>query len=83
MGVCRKACRSPDMMKKKLLNTMIAGLMAASHARRAAPGDEIVSTATDQHSVAVTIYNDNLALVKDARRVRLARHINRLARAEG
>lgn len=66
-------------MKKKLLNTMVAGLMAASHAGWAAPGDEIVSTATDQHSVAVTIYNDNLALVKDARRVRLARDINRLA----
>ncbi|MDO9636278.1 MAG: DUF4139 domain-containing protein, partial [Thiobacillus sp.] len=66
-------------MKKKLLNTMVAGLMAASHAGWAAPGDEIVSTATDQHGVAVTIYNDNLALVKDARRVRLARDINRLA----
>ena len=67
------------MMKKKLLNTMIAGLVVAAHAGWAAPLDEIVSTASDQTSVAVTIYNDNLALVKDARRVRLGRDFNRLA----
>ena len=45
----------------------------------AAPGDEIVSTGADQTGVAVTIYNDDLALVKDARRVRLGRDLNRLA----
>ncbi len=67
------------MMKKKLLNTMIAGLLTASQASWAAPRDEVVSTASDQHSVAVTIYNDNLALVKDARRVKLARDLNQLA----
>src|SRR5512143_2189373 len=67
------------MMKKKPLSMLIAGLMAVSHASWAAPRDEIVSTASDQHSVAVTIYNDNLALVKDARRVRLARDFNVLA----
>lgn len=67
------------MVKKKLLNTMIAGLVAASPASWAAPRDEIVSSAADQHGMAVTIYNDNLALVKDARRVTLARDINRLA----
>jgi len=68
-----------DMLKKKLLNTMIVGLMAASPASWAAPREEIVSTASDQQSVAVTIYNDNLALVKDARRVGLARDFNQLA----
>jgi hypothetical protein len=31
-------------------------------------------TQADQASVAVTIYNENLALVKDRRRVTLARH---------
>jgi len=67
------------MMKHKLLNTLIAGLLAASHASWAAPRDEIVSTVSDQHGMAVTIYNDNLALVKDARRVKLARDINQLA----
>ena len=66
------------MMKKKLLNTMIAGLIAASHASWAAPREALVTTAADQHSVAVTIYNDNLALIKDARRVRLARDMNQL-----
>jgi hypothetical protein len=45
----------------------------------AAPRDETVSTAVDQSSVAVTIYNDNLALVKDARRVKLAHNLNQLA----
>jgi hypothetical protein len=67
------------MMKRKLLNTMIAGLLFASQANWAAMPDEIVSTAADQQSVAVTIYNDNLALVKDERRVRLAHDLNRLA----
>jgi hypothetical protein len=66
-------------MKKRLLSTMLAGWMIAGQASGAAPHDEIVSTATDQHSVAVTIYNDDLALVKDARRVRLARDFNQLA----
>ena len=66
------------MMKKKLLNTMIAGLIAASHASWAAPREALVTTAADQQSVAVTIYNDNLALIKDARRVRLARDMNQL-----
>ncbi|MHB1214616.1 MAG: DUF4139 domain-containing protein [Thiobacillus sp.] len=67
------------MTKTKLLNTMVAGLLVASHASGAAPRDESVSTPADQHDVAVTIYNDNLALVKDARRVRLARDLNLLA----
>ena len=66
------------MMKKKLLNTMIAGLIAASHASWAAPREALVTTAADQQSVAVTIYNDNLALIKDARRVALARDMNQL-----
>lgn len=45
----------------------------------ALPRDETVSTAADQSSIAVTIYNDNLALVKDARRVKLAHDLNQLA----
>ncbi len=66
------------MTKRTLLNALVAGALAAAHPVHAAPG-EIVSTAADQHGVAVTIYNDNLALVKDARRIRLARDFNRLA----
>jgi len=60
------------------LSALIAGAFAAS-APHAAPRDEIVSTVADQKSVAVTIYNDNLALVKDARQVKLDRDLNRLA----
>ncbi len=67
------------MTNKRLLNTMIAGLLAASHASGAAPRAEIVSTASDQQGMAVTIYNDDLALVKDARRVELTRGDNQLA----
>jgi hypothetical protein len=67
------------MLKKKLLAMTIAGLLGVSPTGWAAPRDEIVSTAADQTGVAVTIYNDNLALVKDARRVRLARDFNQLA----
>jgi hypothetical protein len=66
------------MKKKKPLCTLIAGLMLAAHASWAAPRAEVVSTAADQQAVALTIYNDNLALVKDARRVTLARDVNQL-----
>ncbi len=48
----------------------------------AAPVDqrgEHVTTALDQKELAVTIYNDDLALVKDARRVNLEREFNKLA----
>ena len=48
----------------------------------AAPGgaeDEKVITAVEQKDMAVTIYNGDLALVKDARRVKLDRDFNKLA----
>ena len=67
------------MTKQDLLTTTIAGLLIAAPAGWAAPAGEVVSTAADQHGVALTIYNDDLALVKDARRVGLARDFNRLA----
>jgi len=67
------------MTKKLLLHVMMAGLLATSQPGWGASGGEIGSTSADQQGVAVTIYNDNLALVKDARRVGLARDFNRLA----
>jgi hypothetical protein len=67
------------MMKKSRMSMAVVGLLAASHASWAAPRDEVVSTVADQQSVAVTIYNDNLALVKEARRVKLDRALNQLA----
>lgn len=41
--------------------------------------DEKVSIAQDQESVAITIYNENLALIKDTRKVILDQDANRLA----
>ncbi|MEW5838940.1 MAG: DUF4139 domain-containing protein [Pseudomonadota bacterium] len=57
----------------------LSSLAALPPANQAAPRDEIVSTLADQQGVAVTIYNDNLALVKDTRRVSLGKEINHLA----
>ena len=45
----------------------------------AAETDEIRSTLNDQQSVAVTIYNTNLALVKDQRKIKLKSGLNNLA----
>lgn len=66
------------MMNKYLLIALV-GALAPAHPAWAAPREEVVSTASDQQSVAVTIYNDNLALVKDARRVSLNRDLNQMA----
>ena len=44
--------------------------------------DEIRSTLEDQQEVAVTIYNEQLALVKDLRQVKLSKGFNRLAYRE-
>ncbi len=67
------------MPKPSHLKLVLAGLVLASQSVSAQPAGEKVSTAADQTAVAVTIYNDNLALVKDARHVRLDCDLNRLA----
>ena len=41
--------------------------------------DEVRSTLEDQHEVAVTIYNEQLALVKDLRHIKLNTGFNKLA----
>lgn len=66
------------MLNKKLLKTMIAGLALVAHGGGAAAPAEVVASAADRQSLAITIYNDDLALVKDVRRVRLARDVNQL-----
>ncbi len=67
-------------MLKSLYATMtVAGLLIVAPYSLAAPRDESVSTPVDQKEVAVTIYNNNLALIKDARRVKLTRDFNKLA----
>jgi hypothetical protein len=55
------------MMQSHFLAGLIAaGLVATSVA---APPNEKPTTRADQREVAVTIYNENLALVKDSRKV--------------
>jgi hypothetical protein len=68
------------MIRKPLPAALAAALWALSAAHAAVP--EKPSTLADQQSVAVTIYNENLALVKDTRRVTLDMGPNRLALRE-
>lgn len=41
--------------------------------------EEKISTAQDQENIAIAIYNENLALIKDTRKVLLDQDVNRLA----
>lgn len=66
------------MLNKTLLKTMIAGLVVVCQGGGAAAPAEVATTAADRQGLAITIYNDDLALVKDVRRVGLARDINQL-----
>jgi hypothetical protein len=60
-----------------LITSAIVSMFAT--AAIAAELNEIRSTLNDQQSVAVTIYNNNLALVKDQRKVNLNSGLNSLA----
>jgi len=53
--------------------------LPATLASGAEPGGEKRSTLADQRAIAVTIYNDDLALVKEVRRVVLDAGLNQLA----
>ncbi len=68
-------------MHRKKLYAAVAATLALCPAAYAAR-EEVPSTLSDQQSVAVTIYNENLALVKDTRRVTLDSGLNRLALRE-
>jgi hypothetical protein len=59
---------------KSLIVCLSAALSCA-----VAHGDELRSTLQDQRSVAVTIYNENLALVKDQRKIQFTGGQNALA----
>ncbi|MDO8369532.1 MAG: DUF4139 domain-containing protein [Candidatus Nitrotoga sp.] len=67
------------MPRISIANIIVAIFLLTSLNGAAAPRDEKVTTVADQKEVAVTIYNDNLALIKDARRVKLDRDFNKLA----
>ena len=62
------------MLRKTVIAASLAFTACTAHA---AP--EHVTTLKDQQEVAVTIYNENLALVKDTRKVNLAAGEGRLA----
>ena len=64
-------------MRKAIIASVIALLCTASPAL-AAP-TEYTTTLTDQETLSVTIYNQNLALVKDKRAIRLPTGTNILA----
>ncbi len=68
-------------MQPTKLHAAIAAALAICQQSHAAL-EERPSTLLDQQSVAVTIYNENLALVKDTRRVTLDAGGNRLALRE-
>src|SRR5260370_34191108 len=68
------------MQLRKLPAAVAAALAMSPHAQAAL--EEPASTLSDQQSMAVTIYNENLALVKDTRRVSLQPGVNRLALRE-
>lgn len=64
----------------KLLNvTLIAIFLHTNGAMALEVNDEIRSTSNDQQAVALTIYNSDLALIKDTRKVNLNTGINTLA----
>jgi hypothetical protein len=67
-------------MQSRKLCAAVAAALAVGSAHGAQ--EERSSTLADQQSVAVTIYNENLALIKDTRRVVLDAGINRLALRE-
>src|SRR5690349_24486817 len=68
-------------MKRKLMCAAVAAALLVNSVTQAAVSER-ASTLSDQQSVAVTIYNENLALIKDTRRVALAAGENRLALRE-
>jgi hypothetical protein len=58
---------------------LAAGLLAATLAQAADPAKDVGSTAADREAVAVTVYNDDLALIKERRRVDLPGGLTRLS----
>ena len=62
--------------------SLLGGLVLLTLVAPVAALEELRSTLDDQRAVAVTIYNDNLALVKDQRQVRLPKGESLLALRE-
>lgn len=64
-------------MRRLIFSTGLFAVLACSPLHAAEP--ELISSPADQRELAITLYGENLALVRDIRRVQLARGTNRLA----
>ena len=67
---------TPTSILSMLISLLLSMLLGQVQANNE---DEVRSTIQDQSEVAVTIYNDQLALVKDLRTIRLENGFNKLA----
>ena len=65
--------------KMVILTASLLAILLCGQAGASINEDEIRSTSADQREVSVTIYNDQLALVKDLRNIRLKNGLNNLA----
>lgn len=65
--------------KNPIMATLLLILLTIATGSLAGSIEEKVSTAQDQKSIAITIYNENLTLIKDIRNVMLDKGANRLA----
>ena len=63
----------------KFTSFLVSFLLLVFLAQITCANDEVRSTLEDQQEVAVTIYNEQLALVKDSRKIKLDNGFNRLA----
>jgi hypothetical protein len=79
MPSTRKAMPHLCLTRVALATTALALLMSSAAAQKPMNATERRSTQDDQQSVAVTIYNEDLALVKEVRNVTLDSGTNRLA----
>ena len=71
---------TPTFIPHTMRQPLIASLfLLTAMAQAVAQTEEQRSTLADQHEVAVTIYNENLALIKDQRKLQLVRGASALA----
>lgn len=76
-----RSCRGGNMAWKAAATMSLVVIMLMASVG-AAPTEELLSTLEDQREVGVTIYNENLALVKDRRQITMSRGENSLAMRE-
>ncbi len=65
--------------RNKVYLALLATAISTGASSNGLSREEKLTTLADQQEVAVTIYNENLALIKDSRRVTLDKDVNHLA----